>query len=99
MISKQDTEKVAKLARLGISDKEAGEFQKELSSVLNYFKMIDSADVSKSEPTFHSAEDFLNKSDILREDRAEAGSENVSQKIIDLSPDKKGRYLKVKAIL
>jgi aspartyl-tRNA(Asn)/glutamyl-tRNA(Gln) amidotransferase subunit C len=97
MISKDDAKKVAKLARLGVSEKEAEKFQKELSAVLKYFEMIDEADVSKVEPTFHSAEEFLNKG--ARKDEAKPQDEIVVEKIIKAFPEKKERYLKVKAIL
>ncbi|MCX6760334.1 MAG: Asp-tRNA(Asn)/Glu-tRNA(Gln) amidotransferase subunit GatC [Candidatus Nealsonbacteria bacterium] len=99
MISKDDAKKVAKLARLGISEKEAVKFQKELSAVLEYFKMINEVNVSKIEPTFHSAEDFLGKDKLTRKDKAIPENEATVKKIIESSPDKKERYIKVKAIL
>lgn len=97
MISKDDAKKVAKLARLGISEKEAEKFQKELSAVLEYFKMIDEADVSKVDPTFHSAEEFLTRE--ARKDEAKPEKEDVVNNMIDAFPDKKERYIKVKSIL
>ena len=99
MISKDDAKKVAKLARLGISEKEAEKFKEELSAVLDYFKMINEVNVSKVEPTFHSAEDFLNKDKLTREDKAISENEATVKKIIESAPDKKERYIKVKAIL
>lgn len=99
MISKDDAKKVAKLARLGITEKETVKFQKELSAVLDYFKMINEVDVSSVEPTFHSAEDFLSKDKLTRKDKAIPENEATVKKIIESSPDKKERYIKVKAIL
>ena len=99
MISKDDVKKVAKLARLGITEKETVKFQKELSAVLDYFKIINEADVSSVEPTFHSAEDFLSKDKLTRKDKAISEDEATVKKIIESSPDKKERYIKVKAIL
>jgi len=99
MISKDDVKKVAKLARLGITEKETVKFQKELSAVLYYFKMINEVDVSKVEPTFHSAEDFLSKDKLTRKDKAIPEDETTVEKIISLFPDRKGKYVKVKATL
>lgn len=97
MISKEDAKKVAKLARLGISEKEAEEFKEELSAVLKYFEMINEANVSEVKPTFHSAEEFLDKQ--ARKDEAAPEKSEVVEEIIASAPDKKERYIKVKAIL
>ncbi len=93
MISKDDVKKVAKLARLGITEKEAENFQKELSAVLEYFELIDEADVSNINPTHHSAEG------LLREDKVINEKDLVVEKLIESAPEKKERYIKVKAIL
>lgn len=99
MISKDDAKKVAKLARLGIKENEAEKFQKELSAVLAYFNMINEVSVLDIFPTFHSAEDFLDKEKLARDDRAISENEETVLKIIDSAPDKKERYIKVKAVL
>lgn len=97
MISREDAEKVARLARLGIGEDEAEKFQKELSAVLDYFKMIDSVDVSGVKPTFHPAEDFLK--DESRKDVVKPESEEAVGEIVEAFPGKKDRHIKVKAIL
>ncbi len=97
MISEQDVKKVAKLSRLGITEKENKKFQKEISSILNYFEMIKKTDVSEISPAFHPTEKFL-KGNVLRKDESVL-SKTSSEKLIEAAPDKKGRYLKVKAVL
>jgi len=54
MISKEEVKHIAKLARLGLSDKEIGEFQKELSKILNYIEKLKEVDISNVKPTSHS---------------------------------------------
>ncbi|MDP2664107.1 MAG: Asp-tRNA(Asn)/Glu-tRNA(Gln) amidotransferase subunit GatC, partial [bacterium] len=46
MISKEEVKHIAKLARLGLSDKEIGKFQKDLSSILDYVEKLKKVDVS-----------------------------------------------------
>jgi len=100
MISKQDVQHIAKLARLGLTENEIKKFQKDLSSVLDYFKSLKEIDVSKIEPTFHPAEHFFEKKlEIMREDKAEHQSPEIANKLVEAVPEKKGRHVKVKAVL
>jgi len=100
MISKQDVQHIAKLARLGLTENEIKKFQKDLSSILDYFKSLKEIDVSKIEPTFHSAEHFFEKKlEIMREDKAEHQSPEITNKLVEAVPEKKGRHVKVKAVL
>jgi len=54
MISKEEVQHIAKLARLGLTEKEIKKFQKELSSILDYIEKLKEVDVSSIEPTSHS---------------------------------------------
>ena len=100
MISKQDVQHIAKLARLGLTENEIKKFQKDLSSILDYFKSLKEIDVSKIEPTFHPAEHFFEKKlEIMREDKAEHQSPEIANKLVEAVPEKKGRHVKVKAVL
>ena len=100
MIQKKDVQHIAKLARLGLTEKETKKFQKELSSILDYFVSLKGVDVSKVEPTFHPAEHFFKrKLGIMREDKAESQPVKVTNKLIEAAPEKKKRHIKVKAIL
>jgi len=99
MISKKEVQHIAKLARLGITKKEEKKFQKELSSILDYFQSLQEVDVSGIEPTFHSTEDILiKKTEIMREDKENPQSEESADKLIELAPDKKGNHIKVRAV-
>lgn len=46
--------RVARLARLQLSDEEARQMQAELDSILGYLEELDVLDISDVEPTFHS---------------------------------------------
>ncbi|MEA3344525.1 MAG: Asp-tRNA(Asn)/Glu-tRNA(Gln) amidotransferase subunit GatC [Patescibacteria group bacterium] len=100
MISKQEVKHIAKLARLGINEQECRKFQKELSAILDYFNLLEEVDVSNVKPTFHSAEDLLNKKfSITRKDVANIENNKIADKLLKAAPDRKDRYVKVKKIL
>ncbi len=91
MISKEEVQHIAKLARLGLTSKEEGKFQKELSSILDYIEKLQKIDVSNTEPTSHP---FFLKN-VLRPDEPES----QKQDLLALAPETKDGYLKVKSIL
>lgn len=94
MISKEDVKRIAKLARLGLTEEEIGKFQKDLSSILDYVEKLKEVDIANVDPTSQSvlAENIM-REDVSRE------SEGENQKLLDLMPETKDGYLKVKSIL
>jgi len=94
MISKEEVKHIAKLARLGLAEKEIEKFRKELSSILDYIEKLKEVDVSKVEPTSHSFE----VKNVMRDDQSQK-SKVKSQKLLELAPEIKEGYLKVKSIL
>jgi len=95
MITKEQVRHIAKLARIELSEKELKKFQRELSSILDYFDILKKIDTEKVEPTFH----IEKKIKVMREDIADSEDSKVVDKIIEAAPDKKEKYFKVKAIL
>lgn len=98
MISKEEVQKISKLARIKLTEQETKNFQKELSLILDYIKTLNEVDVLKTEPTFHASEDFIDKKTLMRPDKSESQPEEVVDELIKLAPDKKERHIKVKAI-
>ena len=94
MINKEEVEHIAKLARLKLNAKEIKSMEKELSSVLEYFKFLNKLDVSKVQPTSHS----VSLKNIIREDKCKKQSEENVEKLLKAMPQRKGRYLKVKSV-
>ena len=64
-ITKDTVRYVADLARIGLDDKELGDFTKQLDRILDYVHKLKKLDVSKLEPTSH----VLEMKNIYREDR------------------------------
>lgn len=100
MISRDDVKKIAKLARIEITENEVEKFQKDLSAILEYFSLLNEKDTVNIEPIFHPTEKFLQeKGEIMRKDAAAPCPEDEVSAILESAPDKKGRFLKVKAVL
>ncbi len=95
MISKEEVEHIAKLARLGLTDKETEKMQKDLSSILDYIEKLKELDISNIKPTSHS----IDINNVIREDNENPKSKTRSSKLLDLAPEKKDGYFKTKSIL
>lgn len=94
MISKEEVQRVAKLARLGLTEEEVEKFQKELSSILDYIEKLKEVDITGVEPTRHS----VLVENATRKDEGKESSTG-SQKFLALAPETKDGYFKVKSIL
>lgn len=92
-ISKQEVERVAKLARLEIAEDEKDAFSKQLSSILTYIEELKSWDTTGVEPTAT----VLEQTNVLREDRAQP-SLPVEQALLN-APDSDGEYFRVPRII
>lgn len=95
MISKEEVKHIAKLARLGLTEEEIKKFQKELSSILDYIEKLKEVDIGEIEPTSHS----IKVENVMRKDKESEKLKEKSEKLLELAPETKGGYLKVKSIL
>lgn len=95
MISKEDVEHIAKLARLSLAPKEIGKFQRDLSSILDYIDQLGKVNVSGVKPTSHSV--FIEN--VMRKDTESAQELETRKKLIEKFPEEKEGYLKTKPIL
>ena len=92
MISKEEVEHIAKLARLELSEKEIGKMQKDLSEVFDYFTLLKKAPKIK-------ISNLQTPGVCTREDKILPRDAGLAERIIAAAPDKKDDYIKVKAIL
>lgn len=96
-ISKKEIKKIGELARLELKENEIKKIQDELSKILEYIEKLKEVNITGIPPTSHS----VLLENVLRKD--EFGSSNfnpeISKKLIDLAPEKKDSYLKVKKII
>ena len=94
MISKEEVQHIAKLARLELTEPETENMQKELSAILDYFDVLKK--VPQNNAQIHTE---LKGKNILRKDEAAQKPASLANNLVQVAPDKKDGYVKVKAIL
>ncbi len=95
MIKKEEVKHIAKLARISLNQEEIEQMQKELSSILDYFKLLNELDVSEVNPAFYS----IPLKNVIREDIIKEIDEDERDKMLEQVPWREERYIKVKEIL
>ncbi len=93
-ISTSDIENLAKLARLGLTEKEKESLSTEMTAILDYVKQLDEVDVSKIEPTSQ----VTGLTNITREDII-MNSEISRDELLSNTPDVDNGFIKVKSVL
>jgi aspartyl-tRNA(Asn)/glutamyl-tRNA(Gln) amidotransferase subunit C len=99
MISKKEVQRIAKLARLDLNEKEIRRFQKELYSILDYVGKLKKIDPEICE--LASTKHLLAVENIMREDEARRNGASAAKakKLLELASQTENGYLKVKSIL
>lgn len=93
-LSRDDVLKLARLARLELTDDEVEQYSGELSQILQYVEQLSTVDVEGLEPT-HQVSGLTN---IMREDEVrDYGYEPVD--LLKNVPETKGNQIKVKRML
>lgn len=99
MIKKEELEKLAKLARIKLSEEELVSFHKDIASVISFVEQIQDVKLDeliledKDEDVFHM---LKNK---FREDNDPHSPGAYSEEILNEVPQREGNYIKVKKIL
>jgi len=92
MISIDEVQHIAKLARLELGKEEVEKMQKDMSAILDYFNLL------KKAPKPKALLEKKGNTSSLREDETKQRSASTAEKIIASFPDKKDGYIKVKNI-
>lgn len=96
MISREQVEHIANLARIELTEKEKEKFTNELSSILDYVEKLNQVDTSKIEPISQ----ITGLAGTTREDEGKIiKKQDTITKILKRAPAKKGDYFKVPKIL
>lgn len=93
MLTKETVLRIAKLARLRLSDDEAAVFGLQLSAVLDNFNEISGVDTKNIEPLVTPSEIALH----FRADQAEASAS--TDEILANAPEKSGHLFKVPPVV
>lgn len=92
-IDAEQVRKVAKLARLELTDAEVAEFTDQLGAILEYVEKMNELDTADIEPLAHC----LPISNVLREDRIQPSL--GTDATLANAPDRDGPFFKVPKIL
>ena len=92
-IDAEQVRKVAKLARLDLSESEVEEFSGQLSAILKYVEKMNELDTENVQPLAHC----LDVSNVLREDVA--GESLGVEKTLANAPQRDNEFFKVPKIL
>ena len=95
MITKEEVQHIAKLARIKLAEDEIEGFQHDLSLILDYFGVLSDVDTSQVAATTHS----ILLENVQREDKTLPFNPKLIEKLIALFPVAKEGFLKVKAVL
>jgi aspartyl-tRNA(Asn)/glutamyl-tRNA(Gln) amidotransferase subunit C len=90
---KMDIEKVARLARLELSEKEKETFGNQLEQILTYMEQLNRLDTTGVEPTSHA----IPIDNVFRED--EVKSSLPRKEVLGISPDQEDDHFKVPRII
>ncbi|HSX17596.1 MAG TPA: Asp-tRNA(Asn)/Glu-tRNA(Gln) amidotransferase subunit GatC [Patescibacteria group bacterium] len=93
-LSREDVLKLARLARLTITDEEVEKYRTELSEILQYVEQLQNTDVTGLTPTSQ----VTGLTNVMRED--EVVDYGVSaDDLLRQAPNKEGRLIKVKRMI
>jgi aspartyl-tRNA(Asn)/glutamyl-tRNA(Gln) amidotransferase subunit C len=94
MISKEEVEHIAKLARLGLGEKEKEKFSGQLSSILDYVEQLKEVDTSNVPPTAQ----VTGLDNMTREDVVNSCDQETMKKLVASAPLNENNMIKVKGV-
>lgn len=93
MITKNDVEHVAFLARIKLSEEEKDIYTRQLSDIIKYMQKLNELDTENIEPTAH----VLSLENVFREDKV--GEHLNPEKVLLNAPDREGNFFRVPKIV
>jgi|AntAceMinimDraft_16_1070373.scaffolds.fasta_scaffold07088_4 aspartyl-tRNA(Asn)/glutamyl-tRNA(Gln) amidotransferase subunit C len=94
MIDLEEVKHIAQLARIEFSEKQLKGLQKDLGSILEYFKKLEEVALGEVDVFDHSAD----LKSVTREDVPEQKDSKINEKLLGLAPQTKARFIKVKSV-
>lgn len=93
MFTKEDVQKVAKLAKLSLNSQEEDQMSSELDSILTYIEKLNELKLDGVEATSHAVE----VQNVFREDKLQVCE--VKEEVFEGAPDKEGHLFKVPRVI
>ena len=99
-ISKEETEKIAGLARLELNKKEIDKFSVQLSGVLDNFKMLEKVKTTKVKPTSQvtGLHNILRKDNKVDNWKADKDIKKNREKLLKNAPKQEDGFIKVPGV-
>ena len=95
MLSLQQVQHIAKLARLQLSEQELALYQHDLSAILDFFGQLKRAKIGKVKPMRNP----LGLTNVMRKDQPRQDDFAVQgQRLVDAAPAKTARHVKVGSV-
>jgi aspartyl-tRNA(Asn)/glutamyl-tRNA(Gln) amidotransferase subunit C len=94
MLTPEQTEHIAKLARLELSEAEKGLFARQLSDILGYVDKLSEVDTASVEPMYHP----LPLQNVFGADEVAPETVGEREGVLGNFPERAGDLLKVKAV-
>ena len=97
MLTETEVKKIAKLARIEVSDNEIEKLKGELSSILDFVKKLGEANTNNIEPIYQTT--GLVNSFRSDESRGEFKmDESLNERLVGQAPHKENRFVKIKSV-
>mgnify|MGYP001559273909 CR=1 FL=1 len=97
MLTEKEIEHIAKLARLELTHEMRERMRKDLSSVLDYIALLETADTSGVEPLYQvTGLQNQTRPDVRRGDFSMDAA--ATERLIGQAPAQQGRFVKVKSV-
>ncbi|MAF13468.1 MAG: Asp-tRNA(Asn)/Glu-tRNA(Gln) amidotransferase GatCAB subunit C [Parcubacteria group bacterium] len=93
-LSKEEVEKIAILARLGLTEEEKEKFTTQLSSILDYVEQLKEVKTDGVEPSAQ----VTGLENVMREDSVEETDKEVRDKLLKQAPKTEDDLIKTKAV-
>ena len=100
-ISKEEVEKIAKLARIHVTNQEKIKYSKELSNILGYIEKLNNVNTDDVVETSQTTglENVYQEDDASRDWKADKDIKKNREELLRNAKSKKDEYIKVKQML
>jgi len=99
MLTREDVNNLANLARISLSEEEKDKLQKDMESILGYVSELQKAPtLSDSETERQNPQNYYLRN-VMREDEEPFGAGLNTEAILSQAPKRKGNYFETKKIL
>lgn len=93
MLSREEVEYIARLARVGLSEEEIEKFQVQLSDILKNFDILREVDTTDIPPTAH----VIEMENVIRDDKVTPSL--PQDEVLANAPRQEDGYFRIKAVL